>query len=74
MCRSIVIHDDVVKKLNLQSRNDKTEGNTYIDCWKFTIPKKNIHIINMNKKKLRHIQARGKSTKTGKRKTDENYE
>ena len=63
-----------LKKLNLQSRHDNTEGNEYIECWKFTIPKQFIHIMNMNKKKLKHIQARGKSTKTGKRKNDENYE
>ena len=66
--------DDIFKKLNLQSRNDNTEGNEYIECWKFTIPQQFIHIMNINKKKLKHIQARRKSTKTGKRKNDENYE
>ena len=57
MCRSIGMHDDAVKKSNLQSRNDNTEGNKYIDYWKFNIPKKCIHIMNMKNKRLKHIQA-----------------
>ena len=74
ICRSMGMPDDAVEKLNLQSCNDNTQCNKYIDCWKFTIPKQCIHIMNMNKKKLKHIQEREKSTKTGKMKNDENYE
>ena len=75
ICRSIGIPDDEPVNLNLQSPNKKTEGNDYIECWKFTIPKEFIHYMNKNKnkKKQKIIQERGKSTKTGKRKKDENY-
>ena len=51
ICRSIGMPDDYLVNFNLQSPNNKTEGNDYIECCKFTIPKQFIHYMNINNNK-----------------------
>ena len=73
MCRSIGMPDDFINKVKEQQRDDDTEGKEYIECWKFSIPKQFIHLMNIKNKKLKNIQARHINTKIGKRKNDANY-
>ena len=61
------MHDDYFIHLNLQANNDVNEGNDYIECWKFTIPKCNIHHMKASKKiknikehETKQIQVKGK--------------
>ena len=64
--------DDSLVHLNLQSPNEGSEGQDYIECCKFNIPKNHTLYSHQQKKTKKH-SGTWKKTKTGKRKNDDNY-
>ena len=43
--------DDCMNKFKEQHRDDDTAGKEYIKCWKFTIPKQLIHLMDVKNKR-----------------------
>ena len=50
------MHDENLVHLNLQTHNYYKEGNDYIECRKFTIPKICIHNMRSLKKNRNNIK------------------
>ena len=59
---------DVIAVVDLivQSPNDKTEGNDYFECWKFTIKKQVINNMKINNKKQKTFSNVEKLRRLGK--------
>ena len=80
ICRSIGMPDDCIDTVQEKHHDDDTVGKEYIECWKITIPKQFIHLMDAKKKQIekrnksiKNIQARDTNYWLGFRKNDDNY-
>ena len=80
ICRSIGIPDDCIDKVQEKQHDDDTVGKEYIECWKFTIPRQFIHLMDAKKKQIdrrnkyiENMKARNTHFSFGDRKNDDNY-
>ena len=53
ICRSIGMPEDDIDTVKKKHHDNDTAGTEYIECFKITIPKKFIHLMDSKKKKLR---------------------
>ena len=72
--------DDFIDTVQEKHHDDDTAGKDYIECWKFTIPRKCIHLMDAKNKQIKkrnktikNLQDHDFMIKNGRRKNDDNY-